>query len=100
MDTGETHHLTSDLENLTINSDYHGSNNVKLTNGNNFCISRIGSSNFVTPHASSFKLHNILYVPDACANLLLVSFFAQANHASVEFFSDYPHESFASYMQE
>lgn len=69
MNTEATHHITRDLENLTIT--YQGSNNVQVGNGKVLVIKHIGSSHVITL-SQSFILNNIFHCPNALANLLLV----------------------------
>ncbi|CAH9098379.1 unnamed protein product [Cuscuta epithymum] len=44
LDTGATHHITSDLNNLAIHSDYNGSDSVMMGNGNGVPISHTGTT--------------------------------------------------------
>ena len=44
LDSGATHHITSDLQNLSIHSDYVGNEDVIVGNGNGISISHTGSS--------------------------------------------------------
>jgi len=64
MDSGTTHHLTSNLDNLAIHSKYQGPEEVTLGNDSKLPISHIGSSSLHVPGAS-FNLNNILCVPTA-----------------------------------
>ena len=41
LDTGATHHLTPDLENLTLHSNYQGTDAVKIGNGKSLPITKI-----------------------------------------------------------
>ncbi|RWR84275.1 Retrovirus-related Pol polyprotein from transposon TNT 1-94 [Cinnamomum micranthum f. kanehirae] len=43
-DTGATHHVTSDLDNLSIHSPYHGSDSIQVGNGAALSISNTGQS--------------------------------------------------------
>ncbi len=62
-DTGATHHITSDLSNLNLQSEeYTGPDQVHVGNGQGLPISNLGSSNLSYP-LSSFQLHNVLHVP-------------------------------------
>jgi len=47
MDSGTTHHLTADLENLGIHSEYQGPEEVTIGNGSKILISHIGKSSVV-----------------------------------------------------
>ena len=76
-DSGATHHLTHDAQNLTQKCSYIGKDSIKLGNGVGISISSIGSICFTTPHTQSpFILHDLLYVPSIMINLLSVSKFA------------------------
>ncbi|KAJ8898914.1 hypothetical protein K2173_008407 [Erythroxylum novogranatense] len=74
VDTGATHHLTSELENLGIHSEYSGTDEVTLTIGKQIPISHVGS-NSITLSARPFSLRNILH-------------FTSSNDVSIEFFSN------------
>ena len=88
LDTGATHHLTSHLDNLSLNSEYSGPDSVKIGNGTSLPITHTGSSSVSTSN-NSFLLDPILHVPDSCCNLLSVFSFTTANQVSVEFFPDH-----------
>ncbi|KAJ8747654.1 hypothetical protein K2173_006501 [Erythroxylum novogranatense] len=87
VDTGASHHLTSELENLGIHSEYTGTNEVTLTNGKTLPISRVGSTT-LSLSSRFFNLSNVLHVPEANLNLLSVPQFTLTNDVSVEFFHD------------
>ena len=70
-DVGATHHITYDLANLSVCSDYQGGNTVHVGNGQGSSITHTGSSTLHTPN-SSFHLHNILRSPTAATNLLSI----------------------------
>nr|CAD1839779.1 unnamed protein product [Ananas comosus var. bracteatus] len=63
-DTGATNNLTSDLSNLTIRTDYQGSDKISVGNGQGLRILHTGSSTF---HTSSqpFHLNNLLHEKDS-----------------------------------
>jgi hypothetical protein len=83
-DTGATHHMTPDISNLNLNCDeYLG----KIGNGRGLPITHTGTASLSTP-SLSFRLNNILHVPSACANLLLVSQFAKDNSIFFEFYAN------------
>ncbi|KAJ8749866.1 hypothetical protein K2173_013781 [Erythroxylum novogranatense] len=87
VDTGASHHLTSELENLGIHSEYTGTDEVTLTNGKTLPISRVGSTT-LSLSSRFFNLSNVLHVPEANLNLLSVPQFTLTNDVSVEFFHD------------
>ncbi|KAH0705419.1 hypothetical protein KY290_010113 [Solanum tuberosum] len=88
MDSGTTHHLTSDLDNLGIHSEYQGPEEVTLGNDSKLPISHIGASSIVASD-KNFKLDDILHVPTATQNLVSFSSFTKSNNVSVEFFPDH-----------
>lgn len=73
-DSGATHHATPDLRNLQLYSDYDDPDRMTIGNGKS-CL--------VTPH--SFKLTNILHVPNIFTNLLSVAQFSKDNNILFEF---------------
>ena len=77
-DTGVTHHVTSDLDNLSIHTPYHGSDTVQVRNGAGLSISNTGTATLHTPN-SKFSLRNVLHCPNASANLLSVPQFSRDN---------------------
>ncbi|OMO84630.1 Reverse transcriptase, RNA-dependent DNA polymerase [Corchorus capsularis] len=84
-DTGASHHVCNKLENLDISHPYGGTDELFVGNGTGLPITHAGSSTLTTS-ARSFKLHNVLCVPDANTKLVSVSKFCQQNHVSCEFF--------------
>jgi hypothetical protein len=78
-DTGATHHITSELNNLSVRDAYNGQDKVNTANGQGMEICHIGNSVIRNP-VQFFKLHNILHVPNASKNLLSVHRFALDNH--------------------
>ncbi|CAA7017709.1 unnamed protein product [Microthlaspi erraticum] len=85
MDSGATHHLTTDLNNLALHQPYNGGEEVTIANGTGLNISHIGSSSLSTP-TRSLMLHDVLYVPDLKRNLISVYRMYNNNKVSVEFF--------------
>ena len=87
-DSDATHHVSNDLSNLNISSEYNGGKNLLLGNGAAVSIANIGETSF-NSHSTSFsrKLHlkNLLHVPNITKNLLSVSQFAKDNSVFFEF---------------
>ncbi|KAL5718134.1 hypothetical protein ACHQM5_011070 [Ranunculus cassubicifolius] len=79
-DSGATHHLTSDMANLTTRSEYNGSDQILIGNGKGLNISHIGSSS-----KGSLSLQNMLHVPSIAKNLLSVSRLTRDNNVVFEF---------------
>lgn len=77
-DSGATDHITNDLNNLSIQMNYHGRDQVAVGNGQGLQITHTGSSVLHTPF-SSFKFSKILHVPSITSNLLSVNRFTKDN---------------------
>ena len=85
LDSGATHHITSDLQNLSLPSDYTCNDDIIVGNGTGISISHTGFSTLHTP-TTSFTLNNILCAPSIKKNLISVSQFCTQNNTSIEFF--------------
>ncbi|KAG7543090.1 Ribonuclease H-like superfamily [Arabidopsis thaliana x Arabidopsis arenosa] len=85
LDSGATHHLTSDLSNLSMHQPYTGGEEVTIADGSGLQISQTGSALLPTP-SRSLALKDILYVPDVSKNLISVYRMCNTNKVSVEFF--------------
>ena len=84
-DTGASHHLTSDLSNLNMRADeYTVTEQIRVGNGKSLPIKHIGTSQLFTPH-HSFRLNNILHVPNISQNLLSVQKFTTDTNIFFEF---------------
>jgi transposase InsO family protein len=79
LDSGANHHITSELENLTLQQPYQGTENVTVGNGGGLQIANTGSSLISTPN-TQFCLNNILHCPHASSNLLSIQKFCKDNH--------------------
>lgn len=88
MDSGASHKLTADLQNLTIHSEYDGTEEVHLADGSILPITHSGISNLQFP-SREFKLMDTLCVPNASHNLIYVHQFTRANNVTIEFFPSY-----------
>jgi hypothetical protein len=88
-DSGATHHLTSDINNLNLKSDdYIGSNQIKIGKGTGLPIHHIGHTRFFTP-PYHFDLFNVLHVPYISKNLLSVHLFTKDTNTFFEFYPYY-----------
>lgn len=87
VDSGATHHLTGALNNLSIDAEYTGPDEVMVSNGNSIPISHVG--NTVLCDNSRFRLNNILYSSQSPFSLLSANSFARDNCVSLELFPDY-----------
>ena len=85
LDSGASHHLTSDLSNLSLHSPYNGGEEVQIGNDTGLEIENTGSS-LLPSNSRTLSLNNVLYVPDIARNLLSVKKLCTDNSVSVEFF--------------
>ena len=88
MDSGATHHITSDLQNMKIMQPYHGTDSVLIGDGSGLSISHTGSLSLPTLK-HQLQLNNILCVPNIKKSLISVYRLCNANKVSVEFFPAY-----------
>ena len=84
MDSGSTDHITSELDKLTTRERYHGGDQILAADGKGMSISHIGKSIIRTPKRD-FSFNNILHVPSAQKNLVLVQKFTTDNDVFLEF---------------
>lgn len=85
LDSGATHHITSDRANLALHSPYNGSEEVMVGNGIGLQITHTGSLSL--PHSThALSLQNVLTVPSIARNLISVKRLCTNNLVSVEFF--------------
>lgn len=67
LDSGATHHLTSDMDNLALHQTYTGGEEVTIADGSGMRISHSGSISLSTS-SRLFMLKDVLYVPDIHKN--------------------------------
>jgi histone deacetylase 1/2 len=86
-DSGASHHLTYDPNNLAFRAPYNGQEQVLMGNGQGVPINSLGQSHFHAPNNPNVKLalKDLLHVPTISKNLLSVSKFAQDNNVVFEF---------------
>ncbi|XP_019414569.1 PREDICTED: uncharacterized protein LOC109326332 [Lupinus angustifolius] len=90
MDTGASHHITQDLQQLIMANTYPGSDQVLVADGldgSGLHITLIGHTKIPT-NTKSLSIKQVLCVPNITTNLVSVSKLCQTNQCSVEFFSD------------
>ncbi|KAJ0039048.1 hypothetical protein Pint_22927 [Pistacia integerrima] len=85
MDSGASHHITSDLQNMAIHSDYVGNDGIIIGDGSGILITHTGSTTLSSCN-STFQLNNVLCAPSIKKNLISVSQFCKQNNTSIEFF--------------
>lgn len=84
LDSGASHHVTVDLNNLSLHTPYAGSDDVMIGDDTGLHITHTGSTTILTP-TRTFNLHNILCVPNMKKNLISIYQFCNTNHVSIEF---------------
>lgn len=87
-DSGATNHVTNDLLNLNLSSEYSGGKKLALGDGFEMNIAHIGETILQSGSSLSSRkimLKNLLHVPNITKNLLSVSQFAQDNSVFFEF---------------
>ncbi|CAN1266304.1 hypothetical protein LINPERPRIM_LOCUS12498 [Linum perenne] len=62
MDSAASHHVTADLGNLSIYSDYNGPDEILIGDGSGLRITHIGNSS-IQSGLSSLQLNDILCAP-------------------------------------
>ena len=85
MDTGASHHISQDLQQLTLANSYPGADQVIVGDGTGLKITHTGNS-IIQTSVKPLYLKQVLCVPKIQSNLLSVSKLCQSNGCSVEFF--------------
>ena len=85
VDSGASHHITSDLQNLSIHNNYGGTEDIIIGDGKGIPITHTGSTLLNSP-TTTFTLDDVLCAPYIKRNLISVSQFCKQNNTSIEFF--------------
>ena len=85
FDSGTTHHITSDLNNLALHQPYNGGEDIIIADGSSLPVTHSGSLSLPSL-TRDLALKNVLCVPDIYKNLISVYRLYNANQVSVEFF--------------
>lgn len=85
LDSGASHHVSSDLSKLKVQSDYDRTDSLIIGDGSLLPITHTGSSTILTS-TKNFHLENVLHVLSANRNIISVSKFCENNSSSIEFF--------------
>ena len=84
LDSGASHHITTNLQNLSLHSVYPVPEKIHIRDGIGLLITLIDFSTL--PSSSpSFVLNNVLCVPSMKKNLISISQFCSNNNVSIEF---------------
>jgi hypothetical protein len=62
LDSGASHHVTADLNNLSMHTPYNESDDIMIEDGLGLSITHTVSSSLKTSH-NTFQLNNVLCVP-------------------------------------
>ena len=84
LDSAASHNITGDLANLTVHSEYDGTDEVVIGDGSGLAVSHIGSLTLNSP-TRTFILRDTLCVPNICKNLISVHHFTSQNNVFLEF---------------
>ena len=84
LDSGASHHITADLNNLTLHAPYDGPDDIVIDDGIGLHITHSSTTSLSTS-SNSFTLHNVLCVPHMKRNFISISQFCKTNKTSVEF---------------
>ena len=88
LDTKATHHLTSDLNNLTIHNPFTSGDKVIVGDGKSLSIANIGKFSLASLSGSLF-FNDVLHVPSITTNLVSVQRFCSDNGTFIEFHSSH-----------
>lgn len=84
LDSGASQHISTDLQNLSMDSEYDGTDEIAVGNGHKLPITHTGITALFSP-STTFLLRDVLCVSKMTCNLLSISQLCKINHVSVEF---------------
>lgn len=82
LDSGASHHIESDFNNLSLHTPYNGSDNVTIGNGAGLPRTHTGLVSLPSK-SRRLLLHNVLCVPDKKKNLISVNKLCKTNNVMV-----------------
>ncbi|KAK1408451.1 hypothetical protein QVD17_40235 [Tagetes erecta] len=85
FDSGASHHITNDLNALSLHAPYDGNEELIIGDGSSLTITHIGSIN-LTFSNTSITLKNVLCVPSISRNIISISRLCIDNNILIEFF--------------
>lgn len=88
LDSGAPNHLTSDLANLTVKSEYTGNEMITVGSGQQLPIHYIGSTN-IKGNARNLVSKSLMHVPMISKNLISISRLTMDNSGIVEFYDSF-----------
>lgn len=81
LDSGASHHVTNDLNNLSLHAPYDGTEELLVGDGKALAITHYGSISF----SNNLTLHNVLVVPAMTKNIISISQLCNNNNVSISF---------------
>lgn len=84
VDSGASHHVRNDLQNLSLHYPYAGPDELIVGNGKGLKISKVGKLE-LSSATKTFNCDNVLFVPNISKNIISVSKFASQNQVSIQF---------------
>ena len=84
LDSGVSHHITVDFNNLTLHAPYDGLDDIVISDGIGLHITHSGTTSLSTS-SNSFTLHNVLSVLHMERNIISMSQFYKSNKTSIQF---------------
>jgi hypothetical protein len=84
LDSRSTHHVTNDVNHLTIATPYNGIDALMAWNGNALLITQTRATSILMENGTTI-LNDVLVVPNITKNLLSIYHFCQDNPLNVEF---------------
>jgi GAG-pre-integrase domain len=88
LDSGATHHVTNNINNLSFYMPYDGMDSLKIGNSLGMRISHIGSCKLTLANCT-LVLSDVLYVPSFTKNLLSLTKLLHDNPIFIEFHENY-----------
>jgi hypothetical protein len=88
VDSAASHNMTTNLSNLSIRSEYDGTDKVVLGDGSGLQVSHTGSLSFISP-TCIFHLKDTLCVPEIKKKLISIHHFTKKNNIYLEFHPSY-----------
>ncbi|KAJ4776116.1 hypothetical protein LUZ62_060373 [Rhynchospora pubera] len=86
LDSGASHHVTNDINNLSTFFNYTGSDNLQIGDGSGLSIDHIGIAS-ITLSNITFQLRDTLHVPNFFRNLISLSKLIRDNPSLIVMFS-------------
>lgn len=88
LDSGASHHVTNDLNDLSQHNPYNGNEQLVIGDGTSLPITHIGSM-YLNISDFPILLSNVLYVPKISRNILSLSRLCHDNNILISFSSSY-----------